>query len=615
MDKMIGKILEGRYEIIDELGGGGMARVYRGQDRLLHRYVTIKILREQYASDKDFLTRFQREAQAVASLSHPNVVSIYDVGQEDGIHYLIMEYVEGRSLKDLITERAPLPPLEAIDIALQICDALEHAHENGVIHRDIKPHNILITRNGRVKVTDFGIAQAVNEATMSYNGTMVGSVHYLAPEQARGGVTGAAADIYSFGIVLYEMLTGDLPFHGETPVAVAIKHIQESPRPLREINPGVPPALERIVMRTLEKEPERRYPSAAALRSDLLAVRNALTEDTFATQVLPALEAPDPPASPARPRRRPRVWAWVLMVLLFLGLAAAGLWAGFRYYLLVGETVVPPVTGLTEGQAMDRLAAAGLRGQVGSRQYNAEIPAGQVMAQEPAAGERVRRGRVVTLTVSQGSRMVTVPPVVGFTEREARLQLENAGLRVVGDSLKVYHPSIPAGSVVEQNPPGNTKQPEGTEVRLIVSKGPEPQLVPAPRLIGYSLAEAQQQLAAAKLQQGTLTYQRSEEQFPGIVIDQDPRPGSSVLQGSAINLVVSQGPGPAQKQLGVTVPPAPDDKDHEVRIVVTDAKGTSEVLNKKQEKGQQIQTVITYFGKGKLQVFRDGNLIYVRDLP
>ncbi|MBC7324856.1 MAG: PASTA domain-containing protein, partial [Moorella sp. (in: Bacteria)] len=236
--------------------------------------------------------------------------------------------------------------------------------------------------------------------------------------------------------------------------------------------------------------------------------------------------------------------------------------------LLVGEIQVSPVVGLKENQALEQLAAAGLKGQVGSRQYNAEVPEGQVMDQDPAAGERVRRGRVVTLTISQGSRMVTVPPVVGYTERDARLQLENAGFRVAGDSLKVHHPSIPAGSVVEQTPPGNSKQPEGSEVRLIVSKGPEPQFIPAPDLIGHTLAEAQQMLAAAKLEQGTLTYRRSEEQFAGIVIEQDPRPNASVLQGSAINLVVSQGPGPAEKQLRVTVPPPPDNKDHEVRIEV-----------------------------------------------
>lgn len=612
---MIGKILEGRYEIISELGGGGMARVYRGQDRLLNRSVTIKILREQYASDKEFLTRFQREAQAVASLSHPNVVSIYDVGQDDGLHYLIMEYVEGRSLKDLISERAPLPPLEAIDIALQICDALEHAHENGVIHRDIKPHNILITRNGRVKVTDFGIAQAVSEVTMSQSGNMIGSVHYLAPEQARGGVVGATADIYSLGIVLYEMLTGVLPFQGETPVAVAIKHLQESPRPLRDLNPNVPPALERIVMRSLEKDPSRRYPSAAALRSDLRAVKNALADASFATQVLPAVEAPDPPpATTPKPRRRPRVWAWVLVALLFLGLAAAGLWAGFRYYLAVGETQVPSVVGLPEGQALDQLAAAGLRGQVGDRQYDASIPAGQVMAQDPAANARVRRGRVVTLTVSQGKKLVRVPSVVGQTERNARLMLENANFKVAADTLKVYHPTIPAGSVVDQNPPADSQQPERTEVRLILSKGPEPQFTTVPKLVGSTLAEAQQKLQEAKLTQGTLTYQRSEDQFQDIIIAQDPREGTSVLQGSAINLVVSQGPGPVQKQVAVTIDPAPDDKDHEVRVVVTDAQGTNEVLKKKQKKGQQIQAVVNYFGKGKLQVFRDGNVIFQQDL-
>ncbi|MGI9859857.1 Stk1 family PASTA domain-containing Ser/Thr kinase [Moorella naiadis] len=612
---MIGKILEGRYEIISELGGGGMARVYRGQDRLLNRSITIKILREQYASDKEFLTRFQREAQAVASLSHPNVVSIYDVGQDDGLHYLIMEYVEGRSLKDLISERAPLPPLEAIDIAQQICDALEHAHENGVVHRDIKPHNILITRNGRVKVTDFGIAQAVSEVTMSQSGNMIGSVHYLAPEQARGGVVGATADIYSLGIVLYEMLTGILPFQGETPVAVAIKHLQESPRPLRDLNPNVPPALERIVMRSLEKDPYRRYPSAAALRSDLRAVKNALADASFATQVLPAIEALDPlPATPHKPRRRPRVWAWVLVALLFLGLAAAGLWAGFRYYLAVGETQVPAVVGLPEGQALDQLAAAGLRGQVGARQYDASIPAGQVMAQDPAANARVRRGRVVTLTVSQGKKLVRVPSVVGQTERNARLMLENANFKVAADTLKVYHPTIPAGSVVDQNPPADSQQPEGAEVRLILSQGPEPQFTTVPKLIGSTLAEAQQKLQEAKLTQGTLTYQRSDDQFQDIILAQDPREGTSVLQGSAINLVVSQGPGPVQKQVAVTIDPAPDDKDHEVRVVVTDAKGTNEVLKKKQKKGQQIQAVVNYFGKGKLQVFRDGNVIFQQDL-
>lgn len=610
---MIGKVLEGRYEIISELGGGGMARVYRGQDRLLHRNVTIKILREQYASDKDFLIRFENEAQAVARLSHPNVVSIYDVGQENDLHYLIMEYVEGSTLKALIADKAPLPPLQAIDIARQICSALEHAHENEVIHRDIKPHNILITKNGQAKVTDFGIAQAVNEATMSYSGTMVGSVHYLSPEQARGGVTGAAADIYSFGIVLYEMLTGQLPFQGDTPVAVAIKHLQEMPRPLQEINPEVPPALERIVMRTLEKDPSRRYQTAADLHAELETVKRALTEESFPTRELPVIDKSL--ANSARTQRRPRVRAWVVLVMLFLGLAAAGLWSGFRYFLLVGETQVPPVVGMNENKALELLEAAGLRGQVVDRQYDNTIPEGEVMDQDPAAGEQVRRGRLVDLTVSQGSRMLDVPSVIGYTEREARLTLENAGFKVLSNSLQVFHPTIPAGSVVEQNPPGNSSQPEGTEVRLIISKGPEPKFVPVPELVGHTLTEAQQILAEAKLQQGALTYGRSEEHFPNEVMEQNPVAGTSVLQGSSVDIVVSQGPGPNKREMDVTVPPAPDDENHVVRIVISDARGSREELNRTQEPGQEIYARVTFYGQGSLQVFRDNELIFERALP
>ncbi|NLW07493.1 MAG: Stk1 family PASTA domain-containing Ser/Thr kinase [Clostridia bacterium] len=609
---MIGKILEGRYEIVSELGGGGMARVYRGQDRLLHRNVTIKILREQYASDKDFLSRFENEAKAVAKLSHPNVVSIYDVGQDNGLHYLIMEYVEGSTLKELVSKEAPLPPLQAIDIAQQICSALEHAHENDVIHRDIKPHNILITKNGRVKVTDFGIAQAVNEATMSYNGTMVGSVHYISPEQARGGVTGTAADIYSFGIVLYEMLTGQLPFQGDTPVAVAIKHLQELPRPLREINPDVPPVVERIVMRTLEKDPDRRYQSAVALHAELETVKRVLTEESFATRELPAIDASE--INPAK-ARRPRVWAWIVLTLLFFGLAAAGLWSGFRYFLLVGETQVPSVVGMTEDKALELLEAAGLRGQVVARQYDNTIPAGEVMDQNPAAGEEVRRGRVVDLIVSRGSRMLDVPSVIGYTEREARLTLENAGFNVLSDSLKVFHPNIPAGSVVEQNPPGNSTQPEGTEVRLIISKGPEPQFVTVPKLVGHTLTEAQQLLAEAKLQQGALTYGRSEEHLPNVVIEQNPAAGTSVLQGSNVDIVVSQGPGPDKREMDVTIPPAPDDETHIVRIVISDARGSREELNQTQNPGQEVYARVTFYGQGSLQVFRDDELIFERALP
>lgn len=613
---MIGKILDGRYEIKEALGGGGMALVYRGYDRLLHRSVTIKILREQFASDKDFVARFQQEAQAVARLSHPNVVSIYDVGQEEGLHYLIMEYVEGHSLKDVIAQRAPLPVLEAIDIALQICDALEHAHENGVIHRDIKPHNILITKHGRVKVTDFGIAQAVNESTMTYSGTLIGSVHYLAPEQARGEPTGITADIYSLGVVLYEMVTGQLPFNGETPLAVALKHLQEDPRTPRELNPQVPPALERMILRALAKDPARRYPDVASLRADLRALRNVLEEDNFATRELPPVMAlaADPP-SEKKTNRRPRVWAWAMLILLFLALAAGGLWAGFRYYLVVGETVVPAVQGLPEGEALDRLAAAGLKGQIIGRKNDAEIPQGHVVSQDPGPGERVKRARPVLLVISLGPRLRQVPNVVGDPERIARMKLQNEKFNVIIDPNGVYHPTIAADSVVRQDPPAGASRPEGSDVRIILSKGPEPQWINAPNLIGSTLIEAQQKLKDKGLQQGVITYQRSEEQFAGIIIGQEPPPDSRVLQGSAVNLTISQGPGPSRQDAVVTIEPLNDDKEHSIRIVVIDARGPHEEYNGIQKPGEKLVAVVPYYGKGKLQVFRDEQMIFEGQVP
>lgn len=613
---MIGKILDGRYEIKEALGGGGMALVYRGYDRLLHRSVTIKILREQFASDKDFVARFQEEARAVARLSHPNVVSIYDVGQEEGLHYLIMEYVEGHSLKDIIAQRAPLPILEAIDIALQICDALEHAHENGVIHRDIKPHNILITKHGRVKVTDFGLAQAVNEATMTYGGTLIGSVHYLAPEQARGEPTGITADIYSLGVVLYEMTTGQLPFNGETPLAVALKHLQEDPRAPRELNPQVPPALERIILRALAKDPARRYANVASLRADLRALRDVLEEDNFATQELPPVMAlaADPPRE-KKTNRRPRVWAWALLILLFLALAAGGLWAGFRYYLVVGETVVPGVQGLPEGEALSRLAAAGLKGQVIGRKNDAEVPQGYVISQDPGPGERVKRSRPVSLVISLGPRLRQVPNVVGDPERIARMKLQNEKFNVIIDPNAVYHPTIAADSVVRQDPPAGASRPEGSDVRLTLSKGPEPQWINAPNLIGSTLIEAQQKLKDKGLQQGVIIYQRSEEQFAGIIIGQDPPPDTRVLQGSAVNLTISQGPGPSRQDAVVTIEPLNDDKEHNIRIVVIDAKGPHEEYNGVQKPGEKLVAVVPYYGKGKLQVFRDEQVIFEGQVP
>lgn len=266
---MKGKQLGGRYEILDRVGGGGMAIVYKALDILLHRHVAVKILRLQYVHDEEFIERFRREAQAAASLSHSNIVSIYDVGQEEEIHYIVMEYIEGTTLNDLIKDKAPLQVEEAIRIASQICEALEHAHHNQIIHRDIKPHNILIGKNGRVKVTDFGIARAVTSSTITQTGSVMGSVHYFSPEHAKGTFTGEQSDLYSLGIVMYQMLTGKLPFIGESPISVALKHLQENVEDPRLVNPLIPQSVENVILRAVRKDPSDRYSSASQMLEDL----------------------------------------------------------------------------------------------------------------------------------------------------------------------------------------------------------------------------------------------------------------------------------------------------------------------------------------------------------
>lgn len=284
---MIGKMLGNRYEILEKLGGGGMAIVYKGRDTFLNRFVTIKVLRPEFTSDEDFIKRFRREAQAVARLSHPNIVNIHDVGQEDGIHYLVMEYIQGDNLKAIIRKNGQLAPEHAVRFAVQICEALEHAHENHIVHRDVKPHNILVTDDGRAKLTDFGIAMEATSGTITRTDTIMGSVHYLSPEQARGETATAKSDIYAVGILLYEMLTGKQPYSGDSPIAVALKHIQETPQPVDEVNDSVPAELAAVVMRAMEKKPEDRFKSAAELARYLEV---ALEDTGQATVVIPTDE-------------------------------------------------------------------------------------------------------------------------------------------------------------------------------------------------------------------------------------------------------------------------------------------------------------------------------------
>ena len=404
---MIGSELIGRYEILARIGGGGMALVYKAYDTVLQRHVAVKVLRDQFVHDEEFIQRFRREARSAASLSHPNVVSIYDVGQDGDIHYIVMEYIEGGTLNDIIKERAPLQPEEATGIAAQICDALSHAHQNGIIHRDIKPHNILINRNGRIKVTDFGIARAVTSSDITQTGAVLGSVHYFSPEHAKGIPQGEKSDIYSLGAVLYQMLTNRLPFPGESPISVALKHLQEHVEEPRAINPLIPQSLENIILKAMRKDPNERYESASEMLQDLetcmLPERMsepkaafAEEEDAEKTIVMPAIrhhhvdvEADEQDTQIHRsiadslaeqPKKRkwwikPAVW---LVVILALSL---GTWQGVkavRGMMDVPDVDVPDFVGKPYEEAVQQLEALQLDVRLTEDEYSEEYAAEQV---------------------------------------------------------------------------------------------------------------------------------------------------------------------------------------------------------------------------------------------
>ncbi|MGB9886254.1 MAG: protein kinase domain-containing protein [Moorellales bacterium] len=603
-------ILGGRYRITEPIGSGGMAVVYKGEDILLNRTVTVKILRDQYASDQAFIRRFRQEAQAVARLSHPNIVSIYDVGEEGSYHYLVMEYVPGGTLKDLIRDRAPLPVGEAIGYLLQLLEALEHAHANGIVHCDIKPHNLLVTPAGRIKITDFGLARAATEATITFPGSIVGSVHYLSPEQAKGEPATVRSDLYSLSVVFFEMLTGRTPFQGETPLAVAMQHLQATPPSPRSFNPDIPPALERIVLKGLAKDPADRYATAAEMRSDLEKVFLGAEEPT---RVLPSqvstatvtLPTTQPEEDPVPTRRRLRWWVAPLLVAIIL----YGLYSGWQIYWRVSEVEVPAVVGLPLDEAQRVLVSTGLRWQVGEKRHDPRVEEGVVLEQDPAAHERVKRFRVVTLDVSLGPALTQVPPVAGLTERAARLALEEARLKVSPDRQEVYDEQTSAGTVVRTVPPAGSSVAEGSEIILVVSLGPKPKPVTVPDLVGRSLEEAKKELERVGLNLGQVirASEENSEFFAGTVIDQRPKPQTAALAGDKVELIISPGPGPPARTALIENILVPNDgRTHRVRVVISDAKGQGrEVYDRQHSPGETVSVTVTFYGHGSLDVYLD----------
>jgi serine/threonine-protein kinase len=566
-DTLIDTLFDGRYRISRKLGSGGMANVYLAQDEHLGRRVAIKILDDRHARDEQFVERFRREAQHAAGLSHPNIVSIYDRGEAEGTYYIAMEYVEGRTLKELLVARGPSPLGIAIDYTRQILSALRFAHRNGIVHRDIKPHNVIVDGEGRVKVMDFGIARAGAASQMTEAGSIIGTAQYLSPEQARGAPVDQTSDLYSTGIVLYELLTGTVPFTGDTPVEIAMKHLSQVPDPPSTHRAEVPRDLDYVALRALAKDPSDRYHSAEEMDSDLERIARGIgvSAETAeaATTVLSRTDVGEAattirPAGTAvggggraytpgryyeydEPPRRRSVWPWLLGILL-VALAVVGGWFAWQEVqsqLSEAKPVaVPDVVGIQERSAVREIRDAGLKELV-ERTPNADVPLGQVFEQDPQAGDRTERGNFITIVVSTGPRKLDVPNVVGQSRDDAVSRLTEEGLE---PNVVEINSLEPVGTVLATAPKAGTEVIEGTRVRVNVSKGPRP--VAVPNVIDMPFESAESTLQGAGF---AVAREEVEDDAPaGVVVGQNPAAGSEQAKGSVITLQVSSGPATSQ---------------------------------------------------------------------
>jgi serine/threonine-protein kinase len=559
-DSLIDTLFDGRYRIQRKLGAGGMADVYLAEDQELGRRVAIKILNGRHANDDQFIERFRREAKNAAALNHPNIVSIYDRGEAEDTYYIAMEFLDGRTLKELVVSRGAAPINVAIEYARQILSALRFAHRHGIVHRDIKPHNVLVDAEGRVKVTDFGIARA-GTSQMTETGSIVGTAQYLSPEQARGGEVDPRSDLYSLGVVLYELLTGKTPFDGETPVEIAMKHLSNAPKPPSKLRPDVTPELDKVVLRALAKNPDDRYQSADEMEADLERVARGapVSAATAATQVLPAAAAVAadptsatmiaPPSAPARVVPPPPMvteeeyaepggpgrplWPWLLAAAFVIAAAIAGF---FVWHEVAGSKVQVPVNNYvneTQAQAVRQIKAANLVPSI-KHGSNEKFEKGIVYDQDPGPGAKVDKGGTVTIFVSTGPPPVDVPDVKGKQWPDAQQELTKAGLVPV----EVIVPGKTKGQVTATDPPAGKSVPKGTKVRVNVMSGPVQKSVP--NVVGQTAAQATANLRNAGFNPNP-NYVDSDAPS-GQVVRQTPAPGSSEPEGTSVTIFISNGP-------------------------------------------------------------------------
>lgn len=630
------KIIGNRYQILDSIGTGGMAEVYKAFDTFLNREVAVKILRAQYTDDEGFVSRFRQEAQSAARLIHPNIVNVYDVGRDDDSYYIIMEYVKGKTLKELISEVGALDPMTAVIIAHGIASALKHAHSRGIIHCDIKPHNILLDENNNPKVADFGIARAITTATMTYTASVVGSVHYLSPEQVRGEKISAQSDLYSLGILLFEMLTGCLPYTAETPVAVALMHVRERMPLVREVNSEVPAVLEKVVAKALAKDKEERYASADEFLQDLEYAADVLSgnieynakDRVFIADDNPAAETSldetiridraayadqlpprDEDGSADKLERKKRIKRWLIGAVVSASFLIIGL---FSFGVIGGpEVEVPDVTGKTVVEAQNILAQAKL-GYTIDEEYNIKVAPGTVISQNPGAKRMVKEGRKITLVVSKGVEMGDVPDLKGKRLTEAKAILKSSRFELGRVSYK-YVSGAPEETILEQSVAPPAKLPIGTKLDVVINI--KSNQVVLPDLIGLSSTSAKNKLNDLGLVLGKVNTVVSKEP-DNTVIEMNPASKEVVNVGTVVDITVSKNVDstkPQQSQYVEFIVPAGIDHQ-EIKIVVVDDAGSRIVYNNTHKPGVRLRQQIDGTGNIRVQFYSNDKLVEERSL-
>ena len=637
---LVGKFIGSRYEILEKIGNGGMATVYKAKCHVLNRFVAVKVLKDEYTTDAEFIRRFNIEAQSAAGLTHPNIVSVYDVGHEDNVYYIVMELIQGKTLKQIINEDGALPWKWSVNIAIQIASALEAAHKNNIIHRDIKPHNIIITEDGVAKVTDFGIAKAVSNSTITAFGTTIGSVHYFSPEHAKGGFTDAKSDLYSLGVVMYEMLTGRVPFDADTPVSIALKHMQEKPVEPIKLNPSIPFSVNQIILKAMQKDPSYRYQSATEMIKDLTAsLKNPEgnfveeAEDFGRTQVIKTIKEEEPIIKTSKEEKKKgklkqyfekhpkaKIPA-IILACIVLFIITIFITKGLMDVGTVNDVAIPELVGKTEQEVKDLLKDTKFTYEIVGEEYSSDVEEGKVISQDPKYRKNytIKENSKFSIVISKGTKIVTMPKLEGETIDSAKTMLDALDANLTVEVTEEESTKVEEGIVLKQSIEKGEEVEAGTTITLTVSKAKAQVAVPS--TIGKSEADAKKELTDAKLKV-EVVYDEDTTKDTGIVLKQSIDVGKTVDEGTTITITVNKIAEVKSGTVNVNVKSvtnykAQTDEDGEeikpanvkLRVTVT-SQGTTETAYEQSVSPTNEKVAVKISGKGTVtvKVYIDGVL-------